>query len=76
MQQCMSCGGCGGEVLKYDTALATLFERNRATLSEQETAIFQLYKGGSPPGEIAKRADLSLSQLCAILSRIEKKLNS
>ena len=76
MQRCMSCGGCGGEILKYDTELTALFERNRGKLSEQEIGIFQLYKSGSSHKEIAKRCDLSITQLCTVFYHIEKKLNS
>lgn len=74
MQKCPSCGGKGGVLLKFDKTMQELLEQNKTKLSEQEIAIFDLYKSGFSQQEIAKNMDLKPSKVASIFYQIEKKI--
>lgn len=74
-QKCPSCDGKGGVLLKFDKSMETVLQQNKTKLSEQETAIFDLYRRGFSQKEIAKNMDLKPSKVALLLYRIEKKIS-
>jgi DNA-directed RNA polymerase specialized sigma24 family protein len=74
MQKCPSCEGKGGDVLKLDKVTKDLIEQNRKKLSEQEIELFDLYKSGFTPKEIARKMNIKTAMVASVFHKIQKRL--
>ena len=74
-QNCPTCGGNGGSLLKFNKDIENLMEQKKEKLSEREVAVIELYKSGFSLNEIAKNMNLGPTNVVLILHQIEEDLS-
>jgi len=75
-QNCPSCKGQSGSLLKLNKEIRQAIELNRAKFNEQENRLLEYYLNGFPQDEIARESDLTLAKTLLLFHQIEKKINS